>query len=247
MIEAIKHGAVTELRLDRPPVNALNQDLLEALLQAHRKAVKENAHVIVLSGKEGVFSAGLDVPALLGLSRNAMQVFWSRFFDLLFAVYGSPVPVVAALTGHAPGGGGVLAIHCDYRVAADGDFRIGLNEVQVGLQVPPTIIRVMEGVVGRRQAALLTMTGKLLPMRAALEVGLVDEVVPPEETVARAIEFARSLLELSPQAMNGTRLAARQAVLSGKPESNDVRRMTEGWFSAETQAAMRALVERLGK
>ncbi len=247
MIETIRHGAVTELRLSRPPVNAFNQALVEALLDAHKKSVKGNSQVIVISGNEGIFSAGLDVRELLGQSRNAMQVFWGRFFELMYAMLSSPVPVIAAVTGHAPGGGGVLAIHCDYRVAAEGDFRIGLNEVQVGMLAPEPVIRVMESVVGERQAALLTMTGRLLAMQEAHAAGLVDELVPPAEVVPRALAFARELLELPPRAMNATRLAARRSLLEGRPDAAEIRRMTEGWFSDETQASLQSLVERLSK
>ena len=247
MIETKVHEQITELRLDRPPVNALNLELVEALIDAHGKAVRSNAQAIVISGKEGMFSGGLDVPELVRQSRNTMTVFWDRFITMCQTLAGSPVPVIAAVTGHSPAGGAVIALHCDYRVAAGGDFRIGLNEVQVGLAMPEPIQAVLEFAVGPRQAALLAMQGALLPMDRALEIGMVDELVDVTEVVPRAIAFAGELLQLPPRAMNQTRLAAKPAILTRAHDQAEVRALTESWFSEETQATMKALVESLGK
>jgi len=245
MIETIVHGKVTELRLSRPPVNALNMELVEALTTAHREAVKNNAQAIVISGQDGVFSGGLDVPELLQQSRNTMTVFWDRFIVMCRTIGASRVPVVAAITGHAPAGGAVIAMHCDVRIAACGDFKIGLNEVQVGLALPEPIRQMLEFTVGRRQAALLAMQGALLPMDKALQVGMVDELIEPPQVIPRAIEFAEGLLKLPPEAMNRTRLAAKPAFLLRDPEPSEVRTLTDNWFSDETQATMQALVESL--
>ncbi len=254
MIEILEHGSIAELRLQRPPVNAMNMAFLEAVIAAHKKAVKNQSQAIVISGKEGLFSAGLDVPELLQQSRNAMTVFWDRFFLMNMTLLRSPVPVIAAITGHAPAGGAVLAIHCDYRVAARGDFRMGLNEVQVGLAVPPTVLRVLESVVGRRTAARLAMTGELLSMDQALSLGLVDELVEPDKVIERAVEYAASLTRLPPRAMNQTRLNSRIPLLptghgghGSGIDPDDIRAMADYWFLDETQAALQALAASLGK
>lgn len=247
MIITTMHGKVAELRLDRPPVNALNLDLVEALISAHREAVRNKAQAIVISGKEGMFSGGLDVPELLQQSRNTMTVFWGRFVVMCQTLISSRVPVIAAVTGHSPAGGAVIAMHCDYRVAARGDFKIGLNEVQVGLALPRQIQEVLEFTVGRRQAALLGMQGKMLSMDEALQVGMVDELVAPGEVVNRALGFAEHLLQLPPEAMNRTRLLAKPASLMREPDAAEIRALTDSWFSEETQATMTALVESLKK
>jgi len=247
MIEVIQHGEVFELNLRRAPVNALNLELLEALLEEHRNAIRDGAKAIVISGKEGLFSAGLDVPDLMQKSRNEMTVFWGRFFAMTEMLLSSKVPVIAAITGHAPAGGAVIAIHCDYRIAARGDFRIGLNEVQVGLTVPAAVLRVLTFVVGSRRAQLLAMTGQMLLPEDALACGLVDEIAEPAEVVGRAVEFAVGMLQAPPQAMNNTRHISRQGLLSHANEAVEVRDMTEAWFSDETQQAMQTLLAKLGK
>ncbi|NND54505.1 MAG: enoyl-CoA hydratase/isomerase family protein [Gammaproteobacteria bacterium] len=247
MIETIKHEHITELRLDRPPVNALNLELVEALTESHREAVRNKAQAIVISGKEGMFSGGLDVPELVQQSRNTMTVFWDRFMTMCRTLAGSPVPVIAAITGHSPAGGAVIALHCDYRVAVRGDFRMGLNEVQVGLALPAPIHAVFEFAVGARQATLLAMQGALLPMEQALQIGMVDELADVTEVVPRALEFARELTSLPPESMNYTRLAAKPEILTRPLESAEIRALTDAWFSEETQSTMRALVASLGK
>jgi enoyl-CoA hydratase/carnithine racemase len=165
--------------------------------------------------------------------------------DLMGALAASPVPVTAAITGHSPAGGAVLALHCDYRVAARGDFKMGLNEVQVGLPVPSTIGRVLASLVGVRKAQELTMQGKLIGPAEALELGMVDEVVELDAVIGRAVEWSERLVSLPPIAMNTTRLQAKADVLQQLADSNDAQVTTEFWFSDETQSAMQALVQRL--
>jgi enoyl-CoA hydratase/carnithine racemase len=247
MIAASIHDGVAELALDRPPANALDTAFVTAIAAAHDRACAGGARAVVLAGRPGMFSGGLDVPALIELPRAAIEEFWRAFFRLLQALASSPVPVVAAIGGHAPAGGAVLAIHCDYRIAAGGSFRIGLNEVAVGLPVPAGILAAVRELVGPRIAQRLAMTAELLTMDAAAAIGLVDEVVEPGRVLGRAHEFARHLVSLPPLAMNATRRRSREALVRALEPEADARRATEAWFSDETQAGMRALVARLRK
>jgi enoyl-CoA hydratase/carnithine racemase len=157
--------------------------------------------------------------------------------------------VVAALTGHSPAGGAVLAIHCDHRVMAEGGYRIGLNEVQVGLPMPRVIWSTLVRVVGLRQAERLSVTGVLLGAGEAREIGLVDELVAPELVVERAVERARDYVALPAAAMRATRALARRDLADAfaREERATWEAFVADWFSAETQGAMRALVERLKK
>ena len=159
MILTIEHGPVRELRLNRPPVNALSPELIGVLLQAVEAAPEDGKRALVLSGLPGIFSAGLDVPALLKLDRPAMEVVWRNFYALMRALGSSPIPIAAAITGHAPAGGTVLALFCDWRVAAKGDWKIGLSEVQVGLPLPPVILSALRRLVGAHTAERLAVAG----------------------------------------------------------------------------------------
>lgn len=241
------HDAVAEIRMDRPPANALNPELVGQLLAALESARMDGAHAIVLTGRPGMFSGGLDVPELLHLDRRHVEDFWSQFFSLTRQLAASPVPVIAAVSGHAPAGGAVLALNCDWRVGVAGKFKIGLNEVQVGLPVPSTVLVALEQVVGPRVARRLAMRGEMLSMDDALAVGLLDELVAPDQLLATALARANELLTLPPVAMNTTRLATKSRLIEALSSSGDVAAATGWWFSAETQAEMRKLVARLQK
>jgi 3,2-trans-enoyl-CoA isomerase len=241
------HDAVAEIRMDRPPANALNPELVGKLLAALEAVRMDGAHAIVLTGRPGMFSGGLDVPELLPLDRRHIEDFWSQFFTLTRQLAASPVPVIAAVSGHAPAGGAVLALNCDWRIGVSGKYRIGLNEVQVGLPVPATVLVALEQAVGPRVARRVATRGELLSMDDAVAVGLLDELVAPDELLPTALSRARELLALPPVAMNTTRLATKSRLIEALASSSDVAAATGWWFSAETQAEMRKLVARLQK
>jgi enoyl-CoA hydratase/carnithine racemase len=249
MLERLEHGPVHELRLARPPVNALSPELITGLADAVEAAPAAGARALVLSGRPGMFSAGLDVPVLLALDRPAMGRVLHQFFRLLRAIAASPVPMAAAVTGHSPAGGAVLALFCDYRVMAEGDFRIGLNEVQVGIELPPPILVALRHAVGLRQAERLAVGGLMVSAAEARAIGLVDELAPVNEVVEHAVDWCRGLLALPRGAMNGTRTQCRAELIAEveRQSSGADDRFLASWFCAETQQTLRALVERLRK
>lgn len=249
MIQIIEHGNIREIRLNRPPVNALSRELIVALNQAIQAAPREGARALVLSGSPGRFCGGLDVPLLLGLDRDGIARLWRDFYSLLGSIAESDIPIVAALTGHAPAGGTVLGLFCDWRVMAQGDYVVGLNEVQVGIPLPPIIVVALRRLVGPRLAERLGVSGALLSPERALQVGLVDELAPLEQTVERAVQWCKELLALPSEAMAATRRELRSdmvAFFSGGLEA-ELERVVESWWSAETQETLRALAARLQK
>ncbi|MGH8293230.1 MAG: enoyl-CoA hydratase/isomerase family protein [Gammaproteobacteria bacterium] len=247
MLMKIEHQDILELRLDHPPANALDPALVHALRQAIDTAPAARSRALVLSGAEGMFSAGLDVPALLKLDVSAMREFWREFIELLREIARSPLPIAAAMTGHSPAGGAVLAIFCDTRIAAQGEFKIGLNEVRVGLPVPSVIHAALKRLVGARQAERLCLHGLLISPEEALRIGLVDQVLPAGQVIPEALEWCHSLFELPPQAVAATRKLARADLVElfaklGERSHEDLMNV---WFSAETQTAMRAMLAQL--
>jgi Delta3-Delta2-enoyl-CoA isomerase len=249
MILTIDHGSVRELRLDRPPVNALSAELISALSQAIAEAPAQGARALILSGSPGRFSGGLDVPSLLALDRAAMDRVWHDFYGLLRSIAQSPVPIATAITGHAPAGGTVLSIFCDWRVMAEGDFRIGLNEVQVGIQMPPLILKALRRLIGAREAEHMAVGSELISVEDALRIGLVDSVAAPDQVVTRAMEWCQHLLALPPEAMLGTRRDARAdlSALFEQDTESELREVTATWWRTETQNTLRALADRLRK
>jgi len=254
-LDIIDHDRIREIRLARPPVNALDTALCRTLIAAVNQAQADDVHAIVLSGAPHVFSGGLDVPYLMshGDDRHKLLDSWQAFFGAAKTLAECRIPVVAAITGHSPAGGCVLALCCDYRVMARSvdpakPYAIGLNEVQVGLAAPEGIQRLLRRVVGAHRAERLLVAGEMVPAEQAVQFGLVDELADGEGVVARALAWLRDLLRLPRQPMLHTRDVARADLREAlAPELIQIERFVEAWYGDDAQAALQALAARLRK
>lgn len=245
-IDCIDHGdRIREIRLARPPVNALDPELLGALHAALVESHRNPVEALILSGAPRVFSAGLDLPALLQLPPAALTDFWKLLIETLQTIAQSPIPILAAITGHSPAGGTVLTLFADYRIQARGDFRIGLNEVQVGLPVPACIYRGLVRLIGIHPAERLATQGLLISPDQALQLGLIDELADPEAVGSRALELARTWVCLPTLAFRETRRIARQDLATVFGDQDEPAQLTELWFRPETQEALKASVRAL--
>lgn len=247
MLNTINHGHVRELQLAKAPVNALNTELVKLLIQSVRDAQKE-CGAIVLSGQEGVFSAGLDIIELMQLDRDGMKTFWTSFFELLETVACSNIPIAAAITGHSPAGGAVIFMLCDYRVMSRGDFLTGLNETRVGLIIPPVLQNAMARLVGPRVAEQMLVAGAMIGPEDAAKTGFVDALETGyEATIQHAIQWCESLLSLPRHSMLGNRANARAHFKEEFASHNidSVESFVDTWFSDETQQVIGSLVAQL--
>jgi 3,2-trans-enoyl-CoA isomerase len=248
MLEIIRHDAIVELRLARPPVNAFDVALSRTLREAIEAAPGNGGRGILISGRAGMFSGGLDVAVVLQLDQaGKLADLWREYSGLCRAIAASSVPVVAAITGHCPAGGAVLATFCDYRVMARGSFRIGLNETQVGLVVPPEVQTGLRRLVGPYRAERLMVAGAMVESEEALRIGFVDELAEPEQVVVRSREWLSKILALPPQAMSGTRRIARADLVAAfdAHRSGDVDEFVRGWFTDESRATLMAVLAKL--
>lgn len=248
MILKLDHGSIREIRFNRPPVNALSAEFMSGVRQAIEEAARNNARAVVLSGAPGIFCAGLDLPLLVGLDRHGIEKLWRELYAFMKALAASPIPIAAAITGHAVAGGTVIPLFCDWRVAVRGDFKLGLTEVPVGIPLPQFILLALARQIGPRRAEQLAVLGSIISPEEALKTGLVDELAPPDQVVDRALAWCRNLLALPPQAMLDTRRRARADLVAffDHPEE-EFRHFSETWWGEETQTTLKAVVERLRK
>ncbi len=247
MLEITDHGRIREIQLNRAPANALNREMISLLTEQLRVA-GDSADAVVVSGRPGMFSAGLDVPSLLQESREGMAEFWLSFSLLLRTIAFMPVPTVFALTGHCPAGGIVLALYGDYRIMSAGKFKTGMNEAQVGLVVSPVIKNATLRLMSPHTAAKILVPGTLLSAEEALAIGLVDEISDdPDSAVKRAIGYCEQLLTLPAESMLATRTLVREDLhsLFDHRESLGVDAFLAMWFSGSTQHTLKELVARL--
>jgi enoyl-CoA hydratase/carnithine racemase len=243
------HGTIREITLNRPPANAINDELARSLGEA-LVAASENAEAVIVSGLPGMFSAGLDVPSLLQLDRSNFSEYWLNFQVMLRNLAYMPIPTVFAMTGHAPAGGIVMALFGDYRIMPKGGFKTGLNEVQVGLVAPPPAQHALVRLVGAHTAERILVAGEMMDSEKALEIGLVDELTTDAgEVVPRALEWCEQLLALPRHAMLTTRQMTRESLHAAF--AGDLEKQTADfadlWFKEDTQRTLKTLVARLKK
>ena len=184
---------IGRLALDDGKVNAMALPLFDALNAALDRAERERPAAIVISGRPGVFSAGLDLKLLPTLAADALRRTIVAFGRTMLRVFGFPIPTIAAVGGHAIAGGAILAFACDVRLCAEGPFRLHLNEVAIGLPLPTWALAIAHSAIPTRwQTEAILHARAYLPAEAR-ERGIVDAVVRADRLLAEADVRAAAL------------------------------------------------------
>jgi enoyl-CoA hydratase len=214
---------VTILAVDRPPVNAMNVELLEELVGVVGAVAAHPPRALVLTGREGCFSAGADLKAVPVHGPDARRRMINGINEMVVGVYGLRCPVVGAITGHAIAGGLVLALCTDLRVASNAG-RYGLTEVKVGVPYPQAAIGVVRAELAPHAARSLAFGNALVDGEECMRLGVFDELHEPDAVMPRAVELARGLAEFDLDAywrtkndMRGATLAAMRAAAADDP------------------------------
>ena len=185
---------VATLVMDDGKVNAFDPAFFEALNAAFDECADDAA--IVLAGRPGMFSAGLNMKIMATLNVDDMTDLLVQFGHTMMRVWLEPRPVVAAATGHAIAGGTILAMACDHAVAAQGDYRWGLTETTIGFPLPNWIIAIARGNVAASRIDDLLLPGRTVDPEEAIVVGFADVTAPAEQVISAAQEHARLLAAL---------------------------------------------------
>jgi enoyl-CoA hydratase/carnithine racemase len=244
-----RDGSLSILTLSRGKANALNQALVEELCGAVAAAAADGSvrGLVLASDRPRFFSSGFDIREVFTYDRDGMAAFFGRFIDLYESLYHFPKPVVAALSGHTFAGGAILALACDFRIMAEGDFGFALNEINLGLALSPTLRDMLVNAVGVVRARDVILFGDPLTPARALEIGLVRELAPAEQVRERAIACARLLAAKPPSAYREIKRSLREF---GRGEDAPSDRATLGrfldmWFSDEARDARQAVAARV--
>ncbi|GAB7043465.1 MULTISPECIES: enoyl-CoA hydratase/isomerase family protein [Catenuloplanes] len=195
------------IRLDRPPMNALNTQVQEELRAAATAAAGDDAvRAVVVHGGEKVFAAGADIKEMAGLDYARMSARAGALSSAFDAVAKIPKPVVAAITGYALGGGCELALACDWRVIAD-DARLGQPEIKLGVIPGAGGTQRLARLIGPARAKDLIFTGRMVDADEALRIGLADRVVPAAEVYPTAVELVSAFRTGPAQALRAAKAA----------------------------------------
>ena len=204
-------GAIGTIRLDRPPMNALNRQIEKELREAAVEATERtDVRAVVVYGGEKVFAAGADIKEMADMSYSDMVAKEARgLSDAVSAVAAIPKPTVAAITGYALGGGFELALACDRRIVGE-NAKVGQPEILLGVIPGAGGTQRLARLIGPSKAKDIIFTGRHVKADEALSLGMVDEVVPAEEVYQAARRGAEQFAEGPAQA-----LAAAKAAIDG--------------------------------
>jgi enoyl-CoA hydratase len=205
-------GSVATISMDDGKVNVLSLGMISDINQALDRA-QDNAAVIVLAGRPGVFSAGFDLPVLRAGGPAAASMLHAGF-DLAERMLSYPRPIVVACTGHAVAMGAFLLLAGDYRVGAAGPYKITANEVEIGVTMPRAAVELCRQRLAPAHFNRATILAELYQPDSAVEAGFLDRACDPADFWDAVEGTAGELARLDPDAHTATKLRVRQAALA---------------------------------
>jgi len=234
--------------LNRGKANPMNAGMIKELHTIVESVeTDDNIGGLIITGKENFFSAGLDLIEIYDYNETEIAAFWRSFFALQAKLVSFKKPMVAAISGHSPAGGCVLALCCDYRVMAAGKYVIGLNEIPVGIIVPDSIFNLYAFWLGERKAYQYLMEGKLLSVEEALQVGLIDEVCNLESVISTAEKKIRTYMQFNAATWSQSKLNLRKKLIADANADHTelLGMMLKQWWAPETRKALQMIIENL--
>lgn len=231
------------IQLECDNANAIDEKLLETLTKGLRTAVDNEKKAVVLTGYEKFFSAGLNLKSLPE-DRDGMASFVDSFEEANLALLQFPLPVVAAVNGHAIAGGCVLACATDLRIGVEGSYKLGVSEVSLGIVFPASAFEIMRATLSAAAVPEVLLAGRLLTPEQAKDAGILHRLVPAPSLLDAAIEAASELGSKSRTAFHHTKLSLRAPMLERIRASRDEARrgFLDSWFSADVVERRKAML-----
>jgi enoyl-CoA hydratase len=203
---------VAVIRMDDGKANALSVEMIDSLLAALTRA-EEEASAVVLTGRPDKFCAGFDLRVMMSGPEQAKALL-GRGSELLLRLFGATLPLVIACSGHAMAGGALVVLTGDTRIGAQGAFKIGLNEVSIGLPVPVLAMEFARARLTPTELTRATLFAQIYTPETAVTAGYLDSVVPADQLLDRAKEEATRLAGLARSAFKATKLRLRGGVIA---------------------------------
>jgi len=245
LIDLEKKGDITVMRLNAPPVNALDREVLLAITATLHEIEASDARAVVLTGTGKAFSAGADLFRVLNEGDDYLRTSLAALTEAFSTLFQFPRPVVAAVNGHAIAGGAVLVCASDHRIAAAGEHKIGFAELRVGVPFPAWALEIARW--GTRPANLQEVIyfGRSYDPDGALTRGLVDEIVEADQLMSRALSTAQRLAAIPAVSFRLMKEALRRPVVERvrASESADLA-AKKAWASDDVRAAISAFLKR---
>src|SRR5712692_4733624 len=243
-----KQDAIGHIVLDRPPANSYDRAFMEELDAAIEDARSDDGirAIVVRSASEKFFSAGADVSVFAKSDLDTQNAFVVCANEAMSKFESTPKVVIAAINGHCLGGGLEIALCCDFRIAAEGSYKIGLPEVTLGLLPGTGGTQRLPRLVGRQKALELMLRGTTLSPQEAKEAGIVDELVPAADLLGRAVALAQEFASGPSYARGEIKLAAVQGFGTTLKEGLAIERaaLIRLFKSEDAREGVKAFVEK---
>ncbi len=203
---------VQVITLSNGKVNAISHQVISEINTALDQAEQEGA-VVILTGQAGMFSAGFDLKTMKASSDSAIALV-TEGSKLARRMLAFPTPIIAACTGHAVAKGGFLLLCCDYRIGCAGNFKIGLNEVAIGMTMHNAGIEMARNRIPTNYLTRSVINAELFDPQTAVLASFLDQVVEEDQLVSTAQAVAKQMLTLNMSAHLGTKLKERKSILA---------------------------------
>lgn len=245
MIERKDSGGVRLLKLAHGKVSAMDIELGEALIAELKDAADPSVRAVIVTGSGSSFSAGVDLFRLIKEGAEYARRFIPVLDQFLLATLTFQKPIVAAINGHAIAGGCILAAACDHRIMSEGNGRIGIPELAVGVPFPALPLQIMAARVADRHLRDLVFSGRTVEIDEAKAMGLIDEKCPAGMLLDRANEVARKLASIPAGTFALTKEAFYAPVLERTRQLSDYNaRVADAWLQQHTYDTIRAYLEK---
>lgn len=204
---------IATITLDDGKANSMSPTMIDAIKGAFDQAQADKA-LVILTGREGKFSAGFDLSVMAGGGAEALTAMLRGGAELAERLINFPYPVIIACNGHGLAMGALLLLSADYRIGTAGNFKIGLNEVAIGMVMPGFGCEIARYSLSHQFFKRCLVNAEIFDPQGALEPGFLDEVVEVDQLLKRAQEKAKEMATLNMPAFAGTKIGAREEARS---------------------------------
>lgn len=234
------------LTLDRGRSNTINAEMVDELKDIFQNIEKDdNIFGVIITGKDDYFCAGLDLVELFDYTEDQLKSFWEHYFLLVFILVSFKKPLIAAINGHAPAAGTLLGLCADYRIMARGNFSIGLNDVALGLIVPDSSFQLYSACIGRHRASNYILEAYSMNPEEALNIALLNEVVPQEAVVGTAVKQMKKYLQYNRGVWQDTKQNIRKNItFAAQPHQPElIKRILHEWWAPYNRSVLQTIIQ----
>lgn len=245
MIERKDASGIRTVKLAHGKVSAMDIELSEALTAEMKAAMEPSVRAVIVTGSGSSFSAGVDLFRLIKEGRDYAHRFIPVLDEFLLAVLTFPKPVIAAVNGHAIAGGCILAAACDHRIMTEGNGRIGIPELAVGVPFPALPLQIVAARLTDGALRDLVYSGRTVMIDEARALGLIDEKCPAGMLIDRATEVAEKLASIPPATFALTKEAFYTPILERTTQLARLNaRVVDAWLQPQTYETIRQYLDK---